>query len=116
MKKILIIEDQLNLIKLLKRVLEKKGYFVTACSDEHKGLSHFKEGKYDLLALDFNLRSISGQEIICQIKEKFPSFPILIMSGKANDFIQKNSYENICFMLKPFSISNFTKNIQQLLK
>ena len=116
MKKILVIDDEASLVKLLKRVLEKKGYSVTVCTDEHQGLALFKEHNYDLLAVDYNLRSLSGEQVIREIKDNNPLFPVLIMSGKTNDFLEKNSYENTCFMLKPFSMAQFVDKVKTLLE
>ncbi|BBM84111.1 response regulator transcription factor [Candidatus Uabimicrobium amorphum] len=116
MKKILVIDDEASLIKLLKRVLEKKGYSVAAYTDERAGLAAFNKEQYDLLAVDFNLRSISGEQIICEVKSKDPSFPVLIMSGKTNDFVEKKAYENTYFMLKPFSITEFAERVKVLLE
>lgn len=116
MKKILVIDDEASLVKLLKRVLEKKGYSVTVCTDEYQGVALFKEQHYDLLVVDYNLRSVSAAQVIREIKDGNPLFPVLIMSGKTNDFLQKNSYENICFMLKPFSMTQFTDKVKTLLE
>ncbi len=81
MKKILIIEDDVDVSMLLKRFLSKNNYEVLVAHSGSKGLSVFEEAKPDLILCDFRLGDIDGLEILGKIREKNSIVPVLIITG-----------------------------------
>jgi DNA-binding response OmpR family regulator len=82
--KILIIEDEENLVKLIKKSLESEGYAVDYLMDGESGLSrillNYKD--YDLIILDLMLPKKSGSEICQTIRKMGISTPVLILTAK----------------------------------
>ncbi len=81
MKKILIIEDDVDVSMLLKRFLSKNNYEVLIAHSGSKGLSVFEEAQPDLILCDFRLGDIDGLEILAKIREKNSVVPVLIITG-----------------------------------
>ena len=66
-KKILIIDDDVDMGFLLKRVLEKKDYVVEVAISGAKGLAKFNEEHFDLVLSDYRLGDKDGKEILKKI-------------------------------------------------
>ncbi|WP_311482448.1 response regulator transcription factor [uncultured Anaerococcus sp.] len=81
MKKILIIEDDRNLLNELREFLENKGYEVGTVNDFLKASDFALETRPDLVILDINLPGISGFDICKSIKEK-SNIPILMLTSR----------------------------------
>ena len=105
--KILIIEDEVKLAKLLKSGLEKEGYAVDCLHDGESGqrrleLHHID---YDLLVLDLMLPKRTGEEICRNIREKEIKIPILVLTAKSgtDDKINLLDLGADDYLVKPFS-------------
>ena len=62
--RILIIEDDKDIVELVRYNLEKEGFQVLACGDGASGLAQIKKSPPDLLVLDLMLPKLSGLEIV----------------------------------------------------
>ena len=81
MKKILIIEDDVDVCLLLKRFLVKNNYEVFTAHSGNKGLTVFNEIKPDLVLSDFRLGDLDGGQVLSKIKEKNLATPVIIITG-----------------------------------
>lgn len=81
MKKILIIEDDRNLLNELREFLENKGYEVASVENFLKASEIALEMRPDLVILDINLPGISGFDICREIKEK-TNIPVLMLTSR----------------------------------
>ncbi len=81
MKKILIIEDDRNLLNELKEFLQNKGYEVGSVDNFLKSIDLVLEERPDLVILDINLPGISGFDICRDIKEK-SNIPVLMLTSR----------------------------------
>lgn len=81
MKKILIIEDDRNLLKELMEFLENRGYEALSVENFLKASEKVLEIKPDLVILDINLPGISGFDICREIKEK-SNIPVLMLTSR----------------------------------
>ncbi len=80
--RILIIEDDLDLARLLQINLAQSGYTVNVANDGREGMLQFVIWKPDLVMLDVDLPEIDGLEV-CQRIRQLSSIPILMMTGHA---------------------------------
>ena len=82
-KKILIIEDDEFLQKVINKKLSKEGYLVINAIDGEKGLKDIREEKPDLVLLDIILPEIDGCEVLTEIKkdQELSKIPIIILSN-----------------------------------
>lgn len=77
---ILIVEDDLDISRLLQLELEEAGFNVTACDSGVRGLSAIREEKPDLIVLDLGLPDLDGQEIARRVR-KTNETPIIILTA-----------------------------------
>ncbi|MFA6257892.1 MAG: response regulator transcription factor [Candidatus Paceibacterota bacterium] len=116
--KILIVEDEENLAKLIKKSLESEGYAVDYLTDGESGqnriLLHHKD--YDLIILDLMLPLRSGKEICHNMREMNIHTPVLVLTAKC-DSVSKVSLLDIGaddYMSKPFELTELFARIRAL--
>ncbi|MEN6350623.1 MAG: response regulator transcription factor [Syntrophomonas sp.] len=104
MKKILIIEDELNIAELEKDYLEIEGFVADIESNGNNGLKKCQDENYDLVILDLMLPGLDGFEI-CRRLRKVSTVPILMVSAKSEDMdkIRGLGLGADDYMVKPFS-------------
>ncbi len=80
--KIFVVDDHAVVREGLKRMLEKTGEFVVCgeAGDGYDALESLAKCTPDILIIDVGLKGMNGIELIKQIKQRFPPFPILVMS------------------------------------
>ncbi len=81
MAKLLIIEDDLDMSKLLKSFLTKNGFEVELAPNGTKGIAAFTVAPADLVLCDYRLGDMDGVEILKRIQEVEPGVPFIIMTG-----------------------------------
>jgi two-component system response regulator HydG len=81
MKKLLIIEDDMDMSQLLKRFLTKNGYDVDLAANGAKGVAAFTANPADLVLCDYRLGDMDGVEVLKKVKDVEPGVPFIIMTG-----------------------------------
>ncbi len=84
MKKILIIEDEEKISKILSMYLKREFYDIDIANEGRTGLEKALANEYNLIILDLMLPNLSGEEILEQLRE-FKKTPVLILSAKIED-------------------------------
>src|ERR1700677_3690795 len=85
MKRVLVIEDDKDIVELVRYNLEKDGYQVTASADGATGLAQIRKAPPDLLVLDLMLPKLSGLEICKKVRKDIGlnRLPVLILRPRA---------------------------------
>ena len=83
MEKLLVIEDEVSLQLLLEFDLKSYNYQVELCADGKKGLENLKNNYYDLAIIDWMLPSLSGYDIIKEIRKTNEEIKIIHAYGYA---------------------------------
>src|SRR5437763_1877348 len=83
-EKILIVEDEKDLARLLRYNLEKESYRVSVAHDGEAGLAAFRKEKPDLILLDIMLPKLDGFEF-CKIVRQESRVPILMLTAKSEE-------------------------------
>lgn len=115
--KILIVDDELLLIKGLKYSLEQDNYEVESALDGNEALRKILSVEYDMIILDLVLPEMDGLEVCQKIREK-SNVPILILSAKDEDMnkILGLEYGADDYMTKPFNILELKARIKAILR
>jgi len=116
---ILIIEDDKALLETLTLALQGEGYQVLSASDGERGCRMAFEEKVDLIALDLVLPSLNGFEICRKLREKGVDVPILMLSGKKKQEIDKVLGLELGaddYVVKPFGAREFIARVHALLR
>jgi two-component system OmpR family response regulator len=115
--KILIVEDDLNLLATLKYNLLKEGYDVTTAVDGTGALETARREKPGLIVLDVMLPKLSGFEV-CRILRKEMTVPILMLTAKTEEVDKIVGLEIGAddYMTKPFSMRELLARIRAMLR
>jgi two-component system OmpR family response regulator len=117
MSKILVVEDDPNLLETIKYNLLKEGYEVVVTADGAEALNAARQQKPDLIILDIMLPKIDGYEV-CRILRKEMNIPIIMLTARTDetDRIIGLDIGADDFMTKPFSIRELLARIRALLR
>ncbi|RJQ40381.1 MAG: DNA-binding response regulator [Dehalococcoidia bacterium] len=117
MDKILIVEDDRNLLDTLKYNLRREGYEVVAAADGAEALDVARRAKPGLIILDLMLPGISGLEV-CRILRKEMTVPILMLTAKAEETDKIVGLEIGAddYMTKPFSLRELLARVGAMLR
>ncbi|MBI3609196.1 MAG: response regulator transcription factor [Nitrospirae bacterium] len=119
-KKIIMIEDEPDIIGLVTHYLEKEGYRVTAVRDGAKGLQQIKAGPPDLLILDLMLPEMDGLEICRRVRadSKTAALPIIMLTAKGEETDRVVGLEVGAddYLTKPFSPKELVARVKALLR
>ena len=115
-KKILVIEDDRELIDLLQLHLTAEGYQVSAAADGEAGLLAFQSGNYGMVILDWMLPSMSGIDVLREIRANDTRTPVLMLTARSEETDKVLGLELGCddYLTKPFSIRELTARIKVL--
>ena len=114
--RILVVDDDLNVSRVLGRLLRVEGHTVTTASSGSEGLQAFKEGTFDLLLTDRAMPDMNGDELARQVKEMAPDTPVLMITGFGSSMKEKGRHpEHVDKILnKPYSQNELFSAIAQL--
>jgi len=94
MKRILVVEDNAELAKLLELILRRAGYEVTLAEDGIDALERFREQTPDLVLLDIMLPRLDGYEVCARIRRQFQSnVPVIMLSSLDSPLDMERSRE-----------------------
>ena len=120
MKRILIIEDDRDIVELVRYNLANEGFQVTAASDGNSGLSALKKTPPDLLLLDLMLPKISGLDICREIRrdDSLNRLPILMLTARGDEADRVVGLEMGAddYVTKPFSPRELIARVKALLR
>ncbi len=118
MKTILVIEDDINILRGLKDTLEFEGYSVITEINGQNGLDLALEKKIDMLLLDLMLPGINGHEICRKVKTKKKDLPIIMLTAKDSEIDKITGFDVGAddYVTKPFSIPELLARIRALFR
>lgn len=116
--KLLIIEDEPDLLASLARGFRKKGYAVDTAEDGTDGLELFLINEYDLILLDLNLPSLDGLEVLKEIRKENQTQRVLILSARSSvpDRVVGLDTGANDYLPKPFDFLELDARVRTLLR
>ncbi|MFZ2357362.1 MAG: sigma-54 dependent transcriptional regulator, partial [Candidatus Omnitrophota bacterium] len=117
MNKILIVDDEKNVLSSFKKVFSQEGYNIVSAGNAEEGLSCAQKDAFDLLIMDIRMPGISGLEAFSRFKEIDSKMPIIIMTAfgtteTAIETMQKGAFD---YVLKPFDVPKMKELIEKAL-
>ncbi len=117
--RILLVDDEIPLLQLLEKYLQRLGYEVEAHSKSEDALRSFEAGpaRYDLVIADLGLPGMPGDSMLIRMLEIQPSIPILICSGSPSfaSNLPTTMEKQVGFLQKPFVPRMLSEAIDRLL-
>ena len=119
-KKVLIVEDEHDLIRLIKYNLEKEGFRVSSVTDGSLVMAELRREEPDLLVLDLMLPGMDGLEICRQVRrhDRYAGIPILMLTARSGEADRVVGLELGAddYVTKPFSMRELVARIRALLR
>ena len=119
-KRILVVDDEVDLVNLVKMRLEANGYEAVGAYDGQEGLDKAKKEKPDLVILDLMLPKMDGYKVCRMLKfdEKYKKIPIIMFTARAQESDKKMGEEvgADAYITKPFEPEVLLTKIKELLE
>jgi DNA-binding response OmpR family regulator len=118
MATILVIEDDLKILRGLEMNLKFEGYTVLSATEGYEGLKKAMEEPADLLLLDLMLPGLSGYDICRKVRERKPGLPIVMLTAKGQEIDKVAGLDLGAddYVTKPFGVSELMARIRALLR
>jgi two-component system alkaline phosphatase synthesis response regulator PhoP len=118
-KKIMVVDDEPYIARVIKFKLEQEGYTVISANDGQSGLQKIKEEKPDLVLLDVMMPGLSGYEVCQKIKEDadLAGIPVVILTakGQERDREQGMTMGASDYITKPFSPNRLLELVKSMI-
>ncbi|MGX9758641.1 response regulator transcription factor [Clostridioides difficile] len=116
-KRILVIEDDIDIQNIIKTFLENAGYTITTANDGLDGIEKFKKQQFDLILLDILMPKIDGF-VVCEMIRNESNIPIIILTALDEETDQVKGFELKVddYITKPFSTIVLLKRVEAVLR
>ncbi len=116
--RLLLVEDDVDISKVLVRTLERRGFAVRPCFDGSTALRLIKEGDNDLILLDLNIPMIDGLHVLQRIRAQGIDTPVLVLTarGAVGDRVAGLNAGADDYLSKPFDLEELDARIRALLR
>ncbi|MCD4742280.1 MAG: response regulator, partial [Desulfobacteraceae bacterium] len=114
---ILIMEDDLNVAKGLKMILDEEGYNVDLQGTGSGAMDAMAQNDYDLLMADLHLPDIDGMQVVKKVKETKPETEVIVITGYATSSLAVETMKLGAhdFIAKPFTEEQIISSIESAL-
>ena len=104
--KIMIIDDEVAMCRILKQMLEGEGYEVHTSTDAQSALEAVKSDSFNLVMTDVSMPNLSGIEILSELKKEKPALPVIFVTAQdINDVLKEALQLGLDgFIEKPFNL------------
>ena len=116
--KILVVEDEKDLNRVITKHLKKNNYSVDSCFDGEEALDYISYGEYDLIITDIMMPKIDGYELIKQLRVKVNSTPVIMLTAKdsLDDKILGLDSGADDYIVKPFEFDELLARMRVLMR
>jgi len=114
---ILVVDDNINYLKTIKRFFELKGYYVETISNSTEAFDVIQEKNFDCILLDVKMPGINGIELLKIAVHKYPPVPVIMVSGQSNINIAVEALKNGAydFIEKPVEAKKLYNTVKKVL-
>ena len=120
MGKVLIIDDEPDILELTRHILEMAGHSVVTADDADSGLVKIRTSQPDLLIMDLNLPGVSGWDLLKIVRQENKNLPVILISGRYKtslDIVRGlNDYLADDYIVKPFNKDILLARVEALLR
>jgi DNA-binding response OmpR family regulator len=112
--KLLVVEDEVRMVDLLRKGLTEEGHMVTCASDGAEGLALAKDYEFDVIILDIMMPKLSGYDLAKRLRAQKNRTPILMLTARDSvpDIVQGLDLGADDYMTKPFSFDELIARLR----
>ncbi|MCT4632394.1 MAG: sigma-54 dependent transcriptional regulator [Firmicutes bacterium] len=117
-KNILVVDDEINIVKVIREELRSEGFIVDVAYDGNEASEKIKGNRYDVVILDIRMPKKGGIQVLKEIKINNPDIIVIIMTayGSIENAVEAMKVGAYDYLTKPFDSSELTTKIHQALK
>ena len=117
MKKILLVDDDVDLLMLLRRVLKSRGYQVVTLEDGSEVINMIEKIRPDLLILDINIGEYDGRDICSEVKNNhsYDQIPVVLFSALIKEKEAMAGCDADAYIAKPISAPLFLRKVDSMI-
>ena len=111
--KIVVIDDEIKLLKVIKRALEIDGYEVFDFNNPFTALDFIKQREFDLVISDIRMTGMTGLDLLSNIRAIYPQKPVILMTAYSSveTAVTAVKLGATDYLLKPFELSELKEAI-----
>ena len=116
-RSVLVVDDELNFVILLDRVLSKKGYQVRTATSADQALALIREqATFDLAVIDIRMEPIDGLSLLVELKQRLPHLKVIMLTAYPTYETRVTSIKKgaSAYFTKPVELGTFLDAVRQL--
>jgi len=116
-RSVLVVDDELNFVILLDRVLTKKGYQVTTATSAQQALALIgQRTTFDLAIIDIRMEPIDGLSLLVELKQRLPHLKVIMLTAYPTYETRMTSVQKgaSAYFTKPVELETFLDTVRQL--
>jgi HD-like signal output (HDOD) protein len=116
-KKILIVDDEVQLLKVLKRVFMKMDYCIYLAENGYQALELLESESIDMIITDLRMPGMDGYELLTEVKRRYPDVIRIVLSGYADEKMIYQLFKNNLtkmWIYKPWDNASLVLNVNQV--
>lgn len=116
--RLLVVEDEIHLMDIIRRRLQKEHYSVDACADGQEALDYIEVTAYDAIVLDIMLPGISGLDILKSMRAAGNRTPVLLLTARdsVEDRVRGLDTGADDYLVKPFAFEELLARIRVMIR
>ncbi len=117
MLKVLVVDDDFKIRKLVKVNLEKRGYNVTEATDGESAITRMRQNMPDLILLDLIMSGVDGIEVCKWVRQRGDT-PIIVLSAQADEELKVHALDEGAddYVMKPFGYSELLARVRAVMR
>lgn len=114
---LLLVDDELPLLGLLKKYLEREGFTVETAETGAQALAAIDDMRFNLVVLDLNLPDLAGEEVLKDLLARSPDCRVLVSSGMpySRDRVPESDRARVGVLMKPYVPRQLVEAIRNIL-
>lgn len=116
--RLLLVEDDLDLVYALSQVLSTEGFEVTCCAQGEEALAMLRRSRFDVALLDLSLPGMDGLEVLEHLRGSGSALPVLVMTARraVEEKVLGLNTGADDYLTKPFDIQELTARLKALVR
>lgn len=114
-KRILVVDDEKDVLEIIKDRLESYGYEVETLTDGLQCIEFLKKASADLILLDIEMPEMNGIEVLEIVHRDYPDIPVVILSATKTKSTARRTLEKgaVDYILKPFNPEELMEKVRK---
>jgi CheY-like chemotaxis protein len=113
-----VVDDEPEIARLLERILQARGFLVTACTSGQEALASFKRdpNAFDVVITDYTMPRVTGLDLSREIKTLRPELPVVLATGYGDRLTSESLAPGVdAVAAKPFDANALVETLRRLL-